>query len=145
MTKDELKRKLKSAYYWQRSLEEDYLELQKLRDNAARITPQYSKAPAGCGDGQKLERTIVSIADYEAIIKEHMDNLYMALKEVTRLINLVDDPQAHLVLQMRYRNFKKWEQIAAETNYSITHIYRIHGMALSEIIQFTKTTDTQEK
>ena len=134
MTKDELKRKLKSAYYWQRSLEEDYLELQKLRDNAARVTPQYSKAPAGCGDGQKLERTIISIADYEAIIKEHMDNLYMALEEVTRLINLVDDPQAHLVLQMRYRNFKKWEQIAAELDYSWRQVHRLHGKGLDAII-----------
>ena len=134
MTKDELKRKLKSAYYWQRSLEEDYLELQKLRDNAARVTPQYSKAPAGCGDGQKLERTIVSIADYEAIIKEHMDNLYMALKEVTRLINLVDDPQAHLVLQMRYRNFKKWEQIAAELDYSWRQVHRLHDKGLRAIL-----------
>ena len=134
MTKDELKRKLKSAYYWQRSLEEDYLELQKLRDNAARVTPQYSKAPAGCGDGQKLERTIISIADYEAIIKEHMDNLYMALEEVTRLINLVDDPQAHLVLQMRYRNFKKWEQIAAELDYSWRQVHRLHDKGLRAIL-----------
>lgn len=134
MTKDELKRKLKSAYYWQRSLEEDYLELQKLRDNAARVTPQYGKAPAGCGDGQKLERTIISIADYEAIIKEHMDNLYMALEEVTRLINLVDDPQAHLVLQMRYRNFKKWEQIAAELDYSWRQVHRLHDKGLRAIL-----------
>lgn len=134
MTKDELKRKLKSAYYWQRSLEEDYLELQKLRDNAARVTPQYSKAPAGCGDGQKLERTIISIADYEAIINEHMDNLYKALEETTRLINLVDDPQAHLVLQMRYRNFKKWEQIAAELGYSWRQVHRLHGKGLEGIL-----------
>ena len=134
MTKDELKRKLKSADYWQRSLEEDYLELQKLRDNAARVTPQYSKAPAGCGDGQKLERTIISIGDYEAIIKEHMDNLYMALEEVTRLINLVDDPQAHLVLQMRYRNFKKWEQIAAELDYSWRQVHRLHDKGLRAIL-----------
>lgn len=135
MTKDELKRKLKSAYYWQRSLEEDFIELQKLRDNAARITPQYGKAPAGCGDGQKLERTIISIADYEAIIKEHMDNLYMALEEVTRLINLVDDPQGHLVLQMRYRNFKKWEQIAAELGYSWRQVHRLHDKGLNAIIE----------
>lgn len=135
MTKDELKRKLKSAYYWRRSLEEDFIELQKLRDNAARITPQYGKAPAGCGDGQKLERTIISIADYEAIIKEHMDNLYMALEEVTRLINLVDDPQGHLVLQMRYRNFKKWEQIAAELGYSWRQVHRLHDKGLNAIIE----------
>lgn len=145
MTKDELKRKLKSAAYWQKSLEQDYVELQKLRDNAARVTPQYSEAPSSCGDGQKLESIVISIADYEAIIKAHMDYLYQALDEVSRLINLVDDPQAHLVLQMRYRSFKKWEQIAAETNYSIAHIHRIHGMALSEIIQKTRTSNNLDK
>ena len=134
MTKDELKRKLKSAAYWQKSLEQDYVELQKLRDNAARVTPQYSEAPSSCGDGQKLERIVVSIADYEAIIKEHMDNLYRALEEVTSLINLVDDAQAHLVLQMRYRNFKKWEQIAAELDYSWRQVHRLHGKGLDAII-----------
>ena len=64
-----------------------------------------------------------------------MDNLYKALEETTRLINLVDDPQVHLVLQMRYRNFKKWEQIAAELGYSWRQVHRLHDKGLNVILK----------
>lgn len=134
MTKDELKGKLKSAAAWQKMLEEDYMELQRLRDNANKITPTYSQAPACSGLGQKLGKNVVLVIEQEQLIQEHMHNLLKALKEVKQLIGLVDKPELRVVLQMRYLNYKAWEQIAAELGYSWRQVHRLHGRALNSIL-----------
>lgn len=134
MTKDELKGNLKSAAAWQKMLEEDYMELQRLRDNANKITPTYSQAPVCQGFGQRLETNIVLIIEQEKLIQEHMHNLLKALNEVRQLIGLVDKPELRVVLQMRYLNYKPWEQIAAELGYSWRQVHRLHGRALNAIL-----------
>ncbi len=50
MTKDELKKKLRSAFAVQKQIEAEYVELQNLRDNASRITPAYSMVPGSGGN-----------------------------------------------------------------------------------------------
>lgn len=135
MTKDELKEKLKSAAAWQKMLAEDYMELQRLRDNAKQITPTYSQALACSGFGQKLEKNVVLVIEQEQLIQEHMHNLLKTLKEVRQLIGLVDKPELRVVLQMRYLNYKAWEQIAAELGYSWRQVHRLHGRALNLILK----------
>ncbi len=135
MTKDELKEKLKSAAAWQKFLEEDYLELQRLRDNANKITPTYSQAPACSGFGQKLGRNVILVIEQEQLIQEHMHNLLEALQEVRQLVDLVEKPELRIVLQMRYLNYKTWEQIATELEYSWAHVHRMHNRALSELLK----------
>lgn len=135
MTKDELKEKLKSAAAWQKSLEEDYLELQRLRDNANKITPTYSQAPACSGFGQKLETNVILVIEQEQLIQEHMHNLLEALQEVRQLVDLVEKPELRIVLQMRYLNYKTWEQIATELGYSWRQMHRLHGRALTLILK----------
>lgn len=135
MTKDELKGKLKSAAAWQKMLEEDYMELQRLRDNANKITPTYSQAPACSGFGQKLERNVILVIEQEQLIQEHMHNLLEALQEVRQLVDFVEKPELRIVLQMRYLNYKTWEQIATELEYSWAHVHRMHNRALSELLK----------
>lgn len=135
MTKDELKGKLKSAAAWQKMLEEDYMELQRLRDNANKITPTYSQAPACSGFGQKLERNVILVIEQEQLIQEHMHNLLEALQEVRQLVDLVEKPELRIVLQMRYLNYKTWEQIATELGYSRRQVHNLHSRVLNCIVK----------
>lgn len=136
MTKDELKKKLRSAFAIQKQIEAEYVELQNLRDNASRITPAYSLAPGGSGTGQRIENAMAKIVDAENIIQSEMEILMVALGEIRALIATVDDPVLRLILYKRYLCYQKWEQIAADLNYSWKQVHRLHNKALNEILTF---------
>lgn len=135
MTKDELKKKLRSAFAIQKQIEAEYVELQNLRDNANRITPAYSLAPGSGGNGQRIENAMAKIVDAENIIQSEMEILMVALGEIRQLISLVDDPVLRLILHKRYLCYQKWEQIAADLNYSYRRVLQMHGRALSVILK----------
>lgn len=135
MTKDELKRKLRSAFAIQKQIEANYVEIQNLRDNANRITPTYSLAPGGGGNGQRIENAMAKIVDMENIISSDMELLMVALSEIRALIAMVDDPVLRLILHKRYLCYQKWEQIAADLNYTWVHTHRLHGKALNAILK----------
>lgn len=135
MNKDELKRKLRSAFAIQKQIEANYVEIQNLRDNANRITPAYSLAPGGGGNGQRIENAMAKIVDMENIISSDMELLMVALSEIRALIATVDDPVLRLILHKRYLCYQKWEQIAADLNYTWVHTHRLHGKALNAILK----------
>lgn len=134
MTKDELKRKLKSAWLLYKQIEEHLSELQELRSFACKITPVYSLVPGGSGSGQKLENNIAKIADIETLLQDETDEFLKSLQDVRNLIKLIDDPMQRLIMQKRYLNYQKWEVIAANLGYSWQHVHRIHDKALNNII-----------
>ena len=47
-------------------------------------------------------------------------------------IDKVEDYRLHDLLVNRYINFYTWEKIAEDMDYSVVHIYRLHGQALKE-------------
>lgn len=135
LTKDELKRKLKSAWLLHKQIEEHLAELQELRSFACKITPVYSLVPGGSGSGQKLENNIAKIADIETLLQDETDDFLKRLREVRELIKLVDDPMQRLILQKRYINYQKWEVIAADLGYSWRQVHRLHGKGLNTIFR----------
>lgn len=135
MTKDELKRKLKSAWLLHKQIEEHLAELQELRSFACKITPVYSLVPGGSGSGQKLENNIAKIADIETLLQDETDDFFKRLREVRELIKLIDDPMQRLIMQKRYLNYQKWEVIAADLGYSWRRVHQLHSEGLKEILK----------
>lgn len=134
MTKDELKQKLRSAYGLQKQLEAEFVTLQNLKDVANKVTPAYSLAPGGGGTGQRIENATAKIVDMGNIIQSDIERLMVALGEIRQLVALVDDPVLKLVLHKRYLCYQKWEQIAADLNYSWQWLHKMHGRALNKIL-----------
>lgn len=137
MTKDELKKKLRSAWVLQKQLDCNYVELQNLRDNAGRITPAYSLAPGGGGTGQRIENAMVKLADLETENSLDIEKLVEALAEIRRLIALVDDQTLRLILHKRYLCYQKWEVIAVDLDYDLRWVHRLHARALNCILKNT--------
>lgn len=135
MTKDELKQKLRSAYDLQKQLETEFVMLQNFKDAANKVTPVYNLAPGGTGTRQRIENATVKTIDLENDIWQDFENLVLALVEVRKLINSVDDVLLRSVLYKRYLNYQKWEQIAAELGYSWKQIHRLHNKALNDILR----------
>ena len=134
LTMEELKAKLKSAADHQQMLEEDFLERQRLRSQAERITPSYSEVTRK-KSGKKRDGKIITLVEYDDIIRQDMQLLVESLNSVRQIINYADNPRLHLILQMRYLNYKTWEQIAEELKYSPSQVHRLHSAALQNILK----------
>ena len=135
MIKEELKEKLKGAMYAQRTLEGELDKLQELRNLAQKVTPAYSQSPGGgSGNAQKLENSVAKIIEQEKIIADCCNELCAQLAEVRALVALLPMGPMRLVMQRRYLNYQKWEQIAAELHYSWQNVHRLHSKALDYIL-----------
>lgn len=134
MTKEELKEKLKGAMYAQRTLEGELDKLQELRNLAQKVTPAYSQSLGG-GNAQKLENSIAKIIEQENIIAECCNELCAQLAEVRGLVALLPMGPMRLVMQRRYLNYQKWEQIMIALNYSWRGMHKLHSKALEMIIK----------
>lgn len=134
LTMEELKAKLKSAADHQQMLEEDFLERQRLRSQAERITPSYSEVTRK-KSGKKRDGKIITLVEYDDIIRQDMQLLVESLNCVRQIINYAGNPRLHLILQMRYLNYKTWEQIAEELKYSPSQVHRLHSAALQNILK----------
>lgn len=132
-TTDEIKQRLKSAWVWQKQLEADLQTLQDLEDLAAKITPVYSFAPGGGGDGDKIGGAVAKLVDLDKDIQNDIKMLTEALAATRALIKMLDDEKLQLILFKRYLNYQRWEVIAADLGYSWRGIHKLHSKALQEL------------
>lgn len=136
-TTDEIKQRLKNAWVWQKQLEADLQTLQDLEDLAAKITPVYSFAPGGGGDGDKIGGVAAKLVDIDKDIQNDIKMLTEALASVRGLIKMLDDEKLQLILHKRYLNYQRWEVIATDLGYSYRRVTQMHGEALVKIAKIS--------
>ena len=82
------------------------------------------------GPKNTLEETITKIIDLEADINRRIDELVSMKQEAFTMINRIPDLDQQNVLVGRYIQLKKWEDLAAEFEYTTQWLFEIHGKAL---------------
>lgn len=127
-----IKEYLSQAYRIDQRINSKLEQVRNLRELAVKATSTLSDTySSGSGNKQKMEGVIVKIIDLENEIDEEIDRLVDLKQEIVSLIKKVKNPEYQTLLELRYLNFKTWEQIASEMHYSIQHTFRIHDKALS--------------
>lgn len=106
------------------------LEQQQWRELATRVSPNLSGMPRG-GGGGGTQGVIPKIVDLETEINTEIDKLVEKRKEIESVIRAVEDSTLRTLLEYRYINGKKWEEIALMMGYDYRYILKIHGKALS--------------
>jgi hypothetical protein len=87
----------------------------------------------------KMNDLIVSVVTLEEEINQQIDLLINKKREVMELIDSLDNADEISLLYKRYFNYKKWEEIAVDMNYTYRGILKIHGRALQNLEKvFTK-------
>ena len=81
----------------------------------------------------RMEDIIVKIVDLENDINQDIDMLVDLKTEIMQVIKKVDDLELQTLLEQRYLNFRTWEQIAVDMQYSTRNIYKLHDRAIKEI------------
>ncbi|MBS6563948.1 MAG: DUF1492 domain-containing protein [Clostridiales bacterium] len=120
---------------WKLESELKALEEAKKRalERAVSVTAKFNEDKVQAGEHNRQEEAIARYIDYELLIEQQTDRLIDIRMEITKAIFALENSTLRTLLLKRYLEFKPWEQIAEEMNYSYMQITRLHGRALAQI------------
>lgn len=84
----------------------------------------------------KVENKVIELLALENDIKECKIKKEVAIDEISKVIDKVDDETLKKLLKLRYLEFRKWDSIAEILNYSEQHTHRLHNKALKIIDKY---------
>ena len=109
-------------------------QVQSLRALAEKASAILTGTPSGKGnEPHRMEDTIAKIVDLEALVDNDMRQLVDTKHEIITMIKCVEPIELQTLLELRYLNFKSWEEIAVLMHYRLRNIFVLHGKALGEI------------
>lgn len=108
-------------------------QLEMLRSLTTKITSNLKEDRVQESlSSDKIPKLICKIIELDKEITTDIDRLVDLKAEVMRKIDNIPDDDYRLLLTLRYLNFKTWEQIAVEMNYTYKWVHEIHKRALAE-------------
>ena len=109
-------------------------ERQNVLDMLLRITPVMRDTTSGGAAGHdKMENGVVKLTGYEEEISADIERLIALKREISEVIDRVENPNRRAVLRLRYINYKSFEQIAVDMDMTERNIYHIHRKALRDV------------
>ena len=82
-----------------------------------------------------MEEQAVRILDLEVSIQKDEDDLAAAREDIRDAISGIGNETLSTILQMRYLDYMRWEDIMASLDYCRSYLYELHGKALRAIRQ----------
>ena len=112
-------------------------ELVHLKALAEKTTSYVTGMP---GNSNKAKRTMADtidkIVDLQYEINNEIDEYVDIKSEMYHAINKLEDSDQRLVLEMRYINEMKWQEIAGAIGCADRHVYRIHEAGIKNLKKF---------
>ncbi len=131
---------MEQARYLDMQINSKIEQVRTLNELATKVTTVYSDMPHSPNRNTgRMEETIAKIIDLESEIDRDIDALVDLKREIMRVVNSVESAEYRTILEMRYLQFKKWEQIALLMSTDLRWVYRMHGKALKEVQQIINT------
>ena len=122
---------LKQAYYIDVRIDNKLEQMEALNALATKATTTFGNEPvSGTRDVHKREETICKILDLQNEINAEIDNLVDLKRELRKTIESIPNIDYRTVLELRYLNFRKWEEIAVIMGYRIRNVHYIHDKAI---------------
>lgn len=132
---------LNSVHYANKSIERINNLLAVIRSRAEKVTTSYSDAPGGGHNPDSRADTIAKLVDTERQQEEAIRQWCDAIAQVQVVISWLDDYNDRSVLEHRYINCEDWLTISFRLNYSVQHLYFIHGRALYRLAMLLKNNE----
>ena len=122
---------LKQAYYIDVRIDNKLEQMETLNALATKATTTFGNEPvSGTRDVHKREETICKIVDLQNEINADIDNLVDLKRELRKAIESIPNVDYRTVLELRYLNFRKWEEIAVTMGYRLRNVHYIHDKAI---------------
>lgn len=85
------------------------------------------------GGGGDWTNAVIAVSDLNAVIVGEIETLCRIKREVIEAIDAVEDARYKRLLELRYRNYMSWDDIASEMGYTTRNIFELHGKALQRV------------
>ena len=109
-------------------------ELKQLRELAESVPGFCSdERVQSSGFSDRTGEIAAKIVDLETKINREISCYIDVKSEIREQIERVDSAELRLILQKRYLNLDKWEQIALDMNYCYQWVHKLHSRALLAI------------
>lgn len=110
----------------------DYLRdaLREAEKDTGHTTQQLSGMPGSSGDGQSLPRSVERAEDARQALADQCCLCDQLRCELLAKLLVLQDPDDHEIMRLRYVCFQKWPEIAAGTHLCLRQVYRRHSRAL---------------
>jgi len=89
---------------------------------------------------QSQENLYIKIIEFKNRLESDVIKSIELKKEIISVIDKVTNADYVYILHERYLNFKTWEEIAVEMNYTYRWITELHGRALIEVEKILNTS-----
>ena len=134
MTKDEAKEFLNRGYQSRIRIRAKKERIENWRRIAESITAAIKPVAAFSSmPSKKVEDCVCNIIELQEEIQEEIDGLVQVEREIGRAITkAVEDPTLRALLEMRYLNYLKWEEIAVRLDMTFRWTMTLHRRALEE-------------
>ena len=108
-------------------------ELERLRERAKAVRSSAPKSGPRGGRRADWTDAVAALADAEARINADIVRLCHVKRLIDEAIGKVPVINQRRVLEMRYRNYMTWEDIASEIPCDVRYVYKLPGRALQQI------------
>lgn len=126
------------AYEISKRLKARRQRLEYLNAQVGTANQSLSGMPKGSPSStSQMEELTVRILDLELAIEQDEKALTSARAEISAAINSLNNENLSTILQMRYLDYMRWEDIMASLDYCRSYLYELHGRALRMIRQKT--------
>ena len=107
--------------------------------------PEHSGGGGG-GPSNKIEKCVLGIMELEEEIIDEISEIKSLESENGKIIReLVDDPNYKRILELRYLNYKRWEEIAVSMGYTFRWTQELHSRALKHLKENAAKLNTGEE
>lgn len=134
MTKDEAKEFLNRGYQSRIRIRAKKERIENWRRIAESITAAIKPVAAFSSmPSKKVEDCVCNIIELQEEIQEEIDGLVQVEREIgSAITKAVEDPTLRALLEMRYLNYLKWEEIAVRLDVTFRWTMTLHRRALEE-------------
>ena len=123
---------LSQAYFIDLRINSKLEQLESLKSLATKATTTLrGELVSGSRDVHKREEIICKIVDLQNEINADIDNLVDLKRELRETIESIPVVDYRTVLELRYLNFRKWEEIAVSMGYRLRNVHYIHDRAIA--------------
>lgn len=124
---------------YDRLMQNKIAEIKQLRCLATSVTAVLKPDKVQTsGAGDKVGHIVSLIVDTEAELQTIINHFFSEKTERIKLIEQLENPLEYTVLHKKYIQYKRFDDIAAEENYTLQYIYEVHAKALKKIDDMLK-------
>lgn len=125
---------LSQAKYLDTRINSKIRQVADLNDLATKATTTLTGMPHNPNHGRStMADCVAKIVDLQAEINADIDALVDLKRDILETIKGLENQEYQTILERRYLCFETWERIAAEMEYDLRWLFRLHGKALERV------------